>query len=79
MDKLYGIGGCWSHLCPKKWLIFSKLGQRLSQKVGFFLTFWPILPAGFFDKILSLSNKKPLTLFLAFLPVVFSQFSSNII
>ena len=48
----------WSHLCPKKWLFFNNLGQGLSSKVGFFLIVWPILRAGFFDKMLALSNKK---------------------
>ena len=47
---------------PKsKWviIIFTNLGQRLSQKVVVFsLIFEPILRAGFFDRILSLSNKK---------------------
>ena len=56
VDKWYG--DWWSHLCPKKWLIYSKWGQGLSQKVGFFLIFEPILWAGFFDKMLALSNKK---------------------
>ena len=51
-----GIDGY--HLCPKKWLIFTNLGQGLSQKVGFLLIYEPILRAGFFDKMLALSNKK---------------------
>ena len=34
------------------------LDQGLSQKVGFFLIFEPILRAGFFIKMLALSNKK---------------------
>ena len=50
-----GING---NLCPKKWLFFTNLGQDLSSKVGFFLIFHPILQAGFFDKMLALSNKK---------------------
>ena len=55
VDKWYG--DWWSHLCPKKWLL-SKLGQGLSQKVGLFLIFEPILWAGFFEKMLALLNKK---------------------
>ena len=50
--------------------IFTNLDQGLSQNVGFFLIFEPILRAGFFDKMFALS----LFLFLAFLAVVFSQF-----
>ena len=52
------MGDRWSHLCPKRWLFFTNFGQGLSSKVGFFLIFWPILRAGFFDKMLALSNKK---------------------
>ena len=52
------MGDRWSHLCPKKWLFFTNLGQGLSSKVGFFLIFYPILGDGFFDKMLALSNKK---------------------
>ena len=52
------MGDRWSHLCLKKWLFFTNFGQGLSSKVGFFLIFWPILRAGFFDKMLALSNKK---------------------
>ena len=37
LDKLYGDR--WSHLCSKKWLFFTNLGQGLSSKVGFFLIF----------------------------------------
>ena len=37
VDKWYGDR--WSHLCPKKWLFFTNLGQGLSSKVGFFLIF----------------------------------------
>ena len=29
----------WSHLCPKKSLFFTNLGQGLSSKVGFFIIF----------------------------------------
>ena len=47
---------------PKKWLIFTDLGQGLSQKVYFFLIFYAILRAVFwcvfFDKMLALSTKK---------------------
>ena len=42
----------------QKVAIFTNFGQGLSSKVGFFLIFWPILRAGFFDKMLALSNKK---------------------
>ena len=51
----------WGLMAPplsKKWLIFTNLGQGLSQKVVFFLIFELILRAGFFDKLLALSNKK---------------------
>ena len=60
--------------------MFYNLGQSLSQKVGFFLIFEPILRAGFLEKMLALSNKKS-TFVLAsvFLAVVFSLFCSNII
>ena len=59
---------------------FSNLGQGLSQKVGFFLIFEPILRTGFFDKCwLFQTRNLPSPLFLAFLAVVFSQFCSNII
>ena len=37
---------------------FTNSGQGLSQKVGFFLLFGPILRSGFFGKMLRLSNKK---------------------
>ena len=77
VDKWYGEGR--SHLCPKKWLFFTNFGQGLSSKVGFFLIFWPILRAGFFDKMLALSNKKStFVLISGFLAVVFSQFCSKI-
>ena len=60
----------------QKWLIFTNLGSGLSQKVGFFLSFEPMLRAGFNNKMLVRSNKIPssLALFLAFLALVFSQF-----
>ena len=51
----------WGSMVPplsKKWLNSTNLGQDLSQKVGFFLIFQKILQAGFFDKMLALSNKK---------------------
>ena len=51
----------WGSMVPplsQKWLFFTNFGQGLSSKVGFFLFFWPILRAGFFDKMLALSNKK---------------------
>ena len=37
-----------SYLCPKMWLIFTNLGQGLSQKVVFFLIFESILRIGSF-------------------------------
>ena len=62
-------------MVPPKWLIFTNLGQGLSQKVGFFLIFEPILRAGFFDKMLALSNKKStFVLVSGFLAVLFSHF-----
>ena len=38
--------------------MFTNLGQRLTKKVDFFLIVESILLAGFFDKMLALSNKK---------------------
>ena len=62
-------------LCPKKWLIFTNLGQGLSQKVGFFLLFEPILQAWFLTKCwLFQTRSPPLSLFLAVLAVVFHNF-----
>ena len=57
---LYGkvIWGLMVHLCPKKWLIFTNLGQGFSQKVGSFLFFKPISRVCFFDNMLALSNRK---------------------
>ena len=49
----------------QKWLIFTNLGQSLSQKVDFPLIFEPILRAGFFDKMLALSNKKSIFVFVS--------------
>ena len=51
----------WGSMVPplsQKVAIFTNLGQGLSSEVGFSLIFWPILRAGFFDKMLALSNKK---------------------
>ena len=42
----------------QRWLIFTNLGQGLSQKVVFFLLFEPILRTGSFDEMLPISNKK---------------------
>ena len=47
-----------THLCPKKWLIFTNLGQGLTQEVGFVLILETILRACFSDKMLTLLNKK---------------------
>ena len=60
----------------QKWLIVTNLDHGLSRNVGFFFISEPILRAGFFNKMLALS---PLSLFLAFLTAVFSQFCSKII
>ena len=38
---------------PKKWLVFTSLREGLSQKVGVFFIFEPILPVGFLNKTLS--------------------------
>ena len=52
---------------PKKWLIVTNLGQSLSQTIGFFLNFEPILRAGIFDKCwLFQTRNPPLSVFLAF-------------
>ena len=51
----------WGLMVPpssQKWPIFTNLRKGLSQIIGFFLILEPILRAGFFDKILALSNKK---------------------
>ena len=51
----------WGSMVPplsQKVAIFTNFGHGLSSKVGFLLIFWPILRAGFFDKMLALSNKK---------------------
>ena len=69
-----------SHLCPKRWLIFTNLGPGLSQQVDLFLIFEPILRAGFFDKMLALSNKKnTFVLVFGFFAIVFSKFYLTII
>ena len=74
VDKLYGA--CWSHLCPKELFYFTNLGQGLSQKVGFFLTFEPIFELAFPAKgWLVRTRNPPLSLLLAFLAIVFSQFT----
>ena len=39
-----------SHLCPKNWLIFNKLGQGLSLKGGFFLIFSQFCELAFMKK-----------------------------
>ena len=53
---------------------------KVSLKVGFFLLFEPILPAGFIDKMIALLNKKStFVLISGFLTVVFSQFCPYII
>ena len=60
-------------------LVFTNLGQGLSQKVRCFLFSEPILRADYFDKMLGLSSKKSTFVFASgYLAVVFSQFCSNI-
>ena len=64
----------------QKWLIFTNLGQGLSEKLCFFLIFYPILGAGFLTKCyLFQTRNPPLSFFLASVAVVFSQFCSDII
>ena len=58
---------------------FTNSGQGLSQKVGFFFIFEPVLLAFLTKCWLFQTRNPPLSLFLAFLAVVFSQFCSNII
>ena len=59
-------------LLSQKWLIFTNLGQDLSQKVGFFLVFNQILRNSFFGRMLALSNKKSAFILVSgFLVVVF--------
>ena len=50
-------------LSEKKWLFFTKLGKRVSEKVGFYLLFEPILGGGFLDQIIA-SFKQKIHLFL---------------
>ena len=67
-----------SHLCLKKCLLFTDLGQGLSQKFAFsyFLSQFYELA----DKMLTLSNKKStFVLVSGFLVAVFPQFCSNIV
>ena len=52
------IWGLMVSSLSKKWLISTNLGRGLSQKVGFFLSFEPILRTGFFDRMFALSHKK---------------------
>ena len=40
----------WGLMVLPLWLTSTNLGQGLSQKVGFFLIFEPILRAGFLTK-----------------------------
>ena len=73
----------WGLVVPplsQNWLIFTDLGQGLSQKVGYFLVFKSTLRAGFLAKCwLFQTRNPPLSLFLAFLTVVFPQSCPNII
>ena len=67
-------------LSEKKWLFFTKLGKRFSEKVGFSLLFEPILGGGFLDQIIASFKQKSIFFFVpGFLAVVFSQFCPNII
>ena len=43
---------------PKSGYFLPILVKVCPQKLAFFKIFWPILRAGFFDKMLALSNKK---------------------
>ena len=73
----------WRLMVPplsQKWIIFTNLGQGLSQKVDFFLIFEPILPADFFlQNVGSFKQKSTFVLVSGLLAAVFSQFCSNII
>ena len=66
-------------LSPKV-AIFYYLDQVGPKKVGFFLIFSQFYKLGFLTKCwLFQTRNPPLSLFLVFLAVVFSQFCSNII
>ena len=73
----------WGSMVPplsQKVAIFTNFGQGLSSKVGFFLIFRPTLRAGFFDKMLALSNKKStFVLISGFFGYCISQFCRKII
>ena len=73
----------WGSMVPplsQKVAIFTNFGQGLSSKVGFFLIFRPILRAGFFDKMLALSNKKSTFVLISGLfGCCMSQFCSKLI
>ena len=72
----------WGSMVPplsQKWLFFTNFGQGLPSKAGFFLIFLRILRAGFFDKMLALSNKKStFVLISGFFGFCISQFCSKI-
>ena len=54
-------------------MVPPNLGQGLSQNVGFVLIFEAILRAGFFEKMLAVSNSKSTFVLVSrFLAVVFS-------
>ena len=60
--------------------MFTNLGQSLSEKVGFFKFLSQFYELTFLTKCWLFQTKNPLlSLFLAFLAVVLSQFCSNII
>ena len=64
---------------PKSGYFLPILVKVFPQKLAFY-NFWPILRAGFFDKMLALSNKKStIVLISGFLAVIFAQFFSKII
>ena len=65
-------------LSPKWLILVMYLHQGLSQNVGLFFIFEPILLAGFLTKFWFFRTRNPpLSLFLAVLAVVFSQFCST--
>ena len=58
----------WPYLCIKKWLIFTNLDQRLSQKVGFLLRWGsPGKQSGRNEGIFSSFGVKKFRKFLTFL------------
>ena len=65
---------------PKSGYFFTNFGQGLSSKVVFFLIFSQFYELALWTKCWLFQTRNPLlSLFLAFLAVVFSQFCLNII